>query len=81
MNVFEVEGICPIFRDILDMALDIMDCPPSVGISSAEFLTINHLKIRLHSWICMYPHINEAVKLFCLIFPWFCLGSALLGGG
>lgn len=68
MHVLEMEDICPVLGDILNMALDIVDGPASVRISLAELLPIDHLKIRLHCWICMNPHINETVEFFCGVF-------------
>ena len=65
MNVFEMEDICPILGDILDMALDIVYGPASVRISFAKVLPVDHLKIGLHCWIRMHPHINETVEFFC----------------
>jgi hypothetical protein len=67
MHVFEMKHICPILRYILNMTLDIVYRSASIRISSTKFLAIYHLKIGLHSWICMYPYINETVQFFCWV--------------
>jgi len=68
MHIFEMKGICPVLRYVLDMTVDIVYCSASIRISFTKFLAIYHLKIRLQCWICMYPHINETVQLFCWVF-------------
>lgn len=45
MNILEVESVCSIFWDVLDVAIDIVYGLSSIRVVLAEFLTIDHLEV------------------------------------
>lgn len=69
MDIFEVEGVCSILGDVLQDAVDIVESVTSICIVFAEFLTVDHLKVRLYFGISMDPDVNKGVDLFDWVFP------------
>lgn len=68
MNIFKVEGVGSIFRDILHHTFYVVDCVTSISIVFAEISTIYHVKVRFNFWIRMNPHIDECIQLSSMIF-------------
>ena len=48
MHILEVEDICSVFSDILDMALDVVDVLAPARVTSAELGAIDHLEVWLN---------------------------------
>jgi hypothetical protein len=69
VDVLEVKGIGSVFGDILHVAVDIVDGLAPVGIVFAELLAVDHLEVRFHSGVNVYPNVNEAIDLFDMILP------------
>lgn len=71
VDVFEVEYVCAVFRDILDVAIDVMFGLSTIVESFFDGLHIDEginriFPILLHS---MHPHINVAIHFTHWIFP------------
>ena len=69
VHVLEVEGISPVFRDVLHDAVDVVEGVASVGIVLAEFLTIYHVEVRLLFGVSVDPDVNKGIDLLNRVFP------------
>lgn len=51
MDVFEVEDVCTVLWDVLDVTFDVVDGSATVGVCFAKLLPVYHLVVRLN--ICI----------------------------
>ena len=70
-----MEDICSVLRDILKVALDIVDGLPAVIKLFDPFLVVEHVEVGISLSISVNPNVNEPVDLPGYIFS--LLGSLL----
>ena len=63
-----MENICSILGNVLEMAVDFMDCPPTIRHSSDSLVKIERLKLRISFGIRMTPKVYVTVHFSGVIF-------------
>lgn len=78
MDVLKMEDVGPIFRNILDMTIDVVNGLPPIGQSGYPLGVVEHHEVGFDSWVRVNPYINKSVDLFCVVFSLTSLLVSLL---
>lgn len=71
VNILEVEDVCSVFGNVLEVAVDVMNGLPSIFVVFAELLSIDHLEVGFNCGIGVDPDIDKSVEFFCMVFSQF----------
>lgn len=93
MDIFEVESVCSILRNILCNAFDLMPGVSPAGVFCKPWFDINGSEVRFDTLIGVEPHVDITIHLFGfisfqsrfflpllkLMIPWTLLLADILG--
>ena len=69
MNIFEVERVGSVLRDVLQNTIDVMEGMTSICIVFAEFLSVYHLEVWFNCGVSMDPDVDKGVRFLDRVLP------------
>jgi len=61
MDKLEMEHVSSVFRNVLDMTLDVVYGLTTVRVLMNPFLIVKHQEVGLYGLICVNPYVNEGI--------------------